>query len=878
MPRKKNLLPQDVYLPLKFPSLGVDEIKGFGDQRPGTCADAQNVRAFEPATDRVRGGSRPGLYKLFPDQANGDYPIQEVNHLVTSDAGPSTIDYGNIIYAKAAGSGFGFASSVDGSDVALTLNGFTVALAGYALACSTWGKDGYGYVAQVKTADGSTAIYKISAAGSIQWAIDLPAAYLPAAGSLRYVAGMAVCGPNLFVATTTSASTSGAIHRIRVSDGQFNPNWIVSDGNAAAVPSPNSINCLSSCGDRYLGMECCGTGSQNQGFRIYDATVVSHPTLPAALKYLAWGGTRQNNNTVVVSDSLSYFYVIASTTTLILKKVDLGGNLVWESSVAGTPTGLCFDHKGDGTTPMLVSVGPSTPSVRSHALGSGALIDSADPNTVTNWTGIDSDNQGTFTVYKNSVASNDITQISNTLDQPAGWPVTRANASHYGASVNKGSGVVTPPTTASRQIRALLVSKGKVFRFDGDGTVAVTNGDCFDPLAPNVFSAQNGQDLYFVDGKTYKYYKASTNAITAWTPTAGTLPLDAMLAKARLICLWRARLVLAGLPGIPQEWFMSKQGYPLDWDTGATDTGQQAISAVTSLAGLTGSFITCLVPFTDDEMIFGCDHEIWRMAGDPAMGGDLHLVTDKIGMAWGRAWAKDDKNQIYFMSNQAGIYKMSVGAIPIRISQQIERRLENLDLGDYVVRLMWSMKFQGLHVFITPKDLEVSGEHYFWEARTGAWQPVFFGNRGIDPFCVHEFDGDTANDRVVMIGGRDGCLRFEHQDATDDDGTEIESFVVIGPLVGRTAQDLFLSHLQAIMGTSSADVQYDIYTGDTAEEALADLTAPVETGVWNSGRNPVSPIHQAGHAIYVQISSSDRWTMETITACYRERGKIRARA
>lgn len=64
---------QETYLDAHFPLAGLETSAVF-DRQPTrntrygparTTAEAQNVRAFEAATDRARGGSRPGLSKYI---------------------------------------------------------------------------------------------------------------------------------------------------------------------------------------------------------------------------------------------------------------------------------------------------------------------------------------------------------------------------------------------------------------------------------------------------------------------------------------------------------------------------------------------------------------------------------------------------------------------------------------------------------------------------------------------------------------------------------------------------------------------------------------------------------------------------------------------
>ena len=51
-----------------FPVGGLSENYSFETQRPGTTVSAQNVRAYDAKSGRLRGGQRPGLKKYVSDQ------------------------------------------------------------------------------------------------------------------------------------------------------------------------------------------------------------------------------------------------------------------------------------------------------------------------------------------------------------------------------------------------------------------------------------------------------------------------------------------------------------------------------------------------------------------------------------------------------------------------------------------------------------------------------------------------------------------------------------------------------------------------------------------------------------------------------------------
>lgn len=83
--------PGEQFADLKFPLCGIDLSRAYGQQQPRPMADGsyggttpvgQNVRAYEPGTQRARGGQRPGLLKYILSQVSGQNPIQELNLVV----------------------------------------------------------------------------------------------------------------------------------------------------------------------------------------------------------------------------------------------------------------------------------------------------------------------------------------------------------------------------------------------------------------------------------------------------------------------------------------------------------------------------------------------------------------------------------------------------------------------------------------------------------------------------------------------------------------------------------------------------------------------------------------------------------------------------
>ncbi len=433
-------------------------------------------------------------------------------------------------------------------------------------------------------------------------------------------------------------------------------------------------------------------------------------------------------------------------------------------------------------------------------------------------------------------------------------------------------------TVSGRVILLVAVSDGDVAVNDGGPTWHTPTGgtNALSSSINVVRSAVNIMKLWFADGTNWKYYDPGDDTVHTWAATSGTLPVDSSGNKPRLICTWHGRTVLSGLIKDPQDWFMSYRGDPTNFNYApVSPTVDQSVAGNLAFQGLIPDMVTALMPFNDDVLVFGGDHTLWMMRGDPMAGGEIDLISDAIGAAWGIPWCKDPYGSLYFVSNRMGIYSLVPGQSPIRISQQLENLLANIDTGATLFRMIWDDRFQGLHVFCTPYAAAARAMHLFWDQRSGAWYTDVFDNNNHNPLCCLTYDGDHPNDRVALIGSWDGYVRQLEPAATDDDGTAIQSAVVIGPFVTPQMDEVLLNSLQALLVQYSGDVDFAVYVGTTAEIALSRPS--VASGTWSAGRNLNTYVRRSGHAVWVKIMSSNQWAMEHIRAYLRTTGKVRQR-
>ena len=201
-----------------------------------------------------------------------------------------------------------------------------------------------------------------------------------------------------------------------------------------------------------------------------------------------------------------------------------------------------------------------------------------------------------------------------------------------------------------------------------------------------------------------KIYDPAENTVEIWTAEAdkGQVPTG-----CKLICLYRDRLVLSGADQAPHLWYMARQGNPLDWEyfpEDPTDPGR-AVSGQSSDAGIIGDAVTALIPFKDDYLIFGCNHSIWMLKGDPATDGRIDAVSYTVGVLGAKSWCQGPKGEVYFMSPD-GLYVMVPGsyAAPKPLSpKKLPRRLKRINPETHECLLLWNDEEQGVHIYLTPK-------------------------------------------------------------------------------------------------------------------------------------------------------------------------------
>jgi hypothetical protein len=445
----------------------------------------------------------------------------------------------------------------------------------------------------------------------------------------------------------------------------------------------------------------------------------------------------------------------------------------------------------------------------------------------------------------------------------------------------KSFAVMTGVTLASYRRTNVIYSVGGNIYVGTLASFALATGgtsQLADTVRPGMASSTG--NAYFVDGFNIRKLIIQSQLMTTYAATAGTAPVNCQLA-----CMYRDRLVLAAPRDNPQNFFFSRIGTHTDWDYSQTDSAA-AFAGNASIAGRIGEPIVALMPFSDDVLLIGGDHNLWAMRGDPTDGGSIDLVSDAIGILGQYAFTKSPDGTIYF-AGTGGFYRMAPGGSP-------PENLSNGKWGDFFrqinrgtsyVNVNWDADKQGAYIFVVPVN-SGTATHLWYDGRTGGFWPIQFPNSH-GPLVGLVYDGDGATDRVTLLGGRAGFVQKLTETDKSDDGTAISSQLTFAPYLSSNITESILEWVDVILGepqTGFAGTDYNatvqVFAGSTVEQALSSPRL-TRTKTFTAPRRQFRWLNRTrGNAFLVKVSNSTlnkTWNLETIVGMVMDGGLVRRR-
>ncbi len=379
-----------------------------------------------------------------------------------------------------------------------------------------------------------------------------------------------------------------------------------------------------------------------------------------------------------------------------------------------------------------------------------------------------------------------------------------------------------------------------------------------------------------------------------WTRHPSTT--EGLPERAYIGCLYMGRIVLSGNPSDPNQWYMSRQNDPFDWDYGAADA-QTAIAGETGLAGKAGDIIRALIPYNDDYLFFGCASSIWVMQGDPAVGGTLQPLTNTTGIYSSTSWCFDDSGNLYFLGD-AGIYMCSVAegvSKPQNVTSVIIPRLKdelNLNHKTHRVMMAYDKKRHGILVAITYLPTG-ENQNYWVDSLTGGFFPEKY-QRECGAYSMIYYNADNENESALLMGNQDGNIRkFNDQRTYDEAYGDIAIYskcllpvIPAGQDSSRTGRMVDLTFVTA-GGCSdgsrrdSDKVQYKLYTGECPEDVIEkaeDQQPPLYSGeLVGAGKHHQVRKRLRGRSIGVLLENNELnkgWALEQAEIDIRQSGRV----
>jgi len=388
--------------------------------------------------------------------------------------------------------------------------------------------------------------------------------------------------------------------------------------------------------------------------------------------------------------------------------------------------------------------------------------------------------------------------------------------------------------------------------------------------------AMYGNKLYIADS-VLKRYDPLTGIVETIVASAGTIPTDQPIVAA-----YRDRIILGGEDHI---WYASRMGDPTDWSLADEMTDQaRAIAGQAAVAGGLSGVIKGIIPHLDRFLVIGTTSSLHVMQGDPSTGA-LTSISDTIGIMARNAWAKSPEGLLAFLSKD-GVYLWPIGSssYPTRFSEErVPEQLREIDPDTITISMAYDAIYRGFHLYLKPAAGD--GTHWWLDVESKAIWPILLQTTHQPDAIATHYTEDALP--LVILGCDDGYLRNYDNDVTDDDGSDIENHVILGPfrMAGNDTVDAMLTELQ---GSLSGTATWRVFAGknaeDVADEAVAAMDAIVAgtllaavkaVGSWTGGTNTNRRPRVRGPWCAILLSSTGQWAYESVVATTMRLGKIR---
>ncbi len=433
--------------------------------------------------------------------------------------------------------------------------------------------------------------------------------------------------------------------------------------------------------------------------------------------------------------------------------------------------------------------------------------------------------------------------------------LTKFNAGDFGATISDMIPVQVGSASGTEELLVVLVDSAFA-KVDSSGTKSTMSSG-----PASGFLVAGDQKVYAVASTGVTVLDPKTGSTASLSASAGSLP-----ASCTLGAVYRGRLFLAGYDNAI---YASKAGDFTNWSFGVdkSDT-RRAKPFQLANANIIGGQCTALVPYEDAFMLAATARTLWVIKGSPGLQGKLQQVSPHVGIVSSHAWCNTHSSVVFLAED--GVYQVQAdgGKLSSIGRDHIPDELLDVDTSTTTVSMGYDHDARGVHIYLVTSGTDV---HWFLDLQTQTFWPMEL-QAAHEPKAVCRYGGD------LLLAGSDGYVRSVG--GANDDGTAIESHVLVGPIrLGSSGGAGYLRELAGDIAAGSGAVNWRVILSDTAEGAAADGKAAIEAfqagssyssyvsydGSWAAGWNrPVFPRRQAVWAC-VWLQSVAKWGYESMT-------------
>jgi hypothetical protein len=445
---------------------------------------------------------------------------------------------------------------------------------------------------------------------------------------------------------------------------------------------------------------------------------------------------------------------------------------------------------------------------------------------------------------------------------------------HVLAVICDGNLFVVDGSTVTQMYAYLTTDDGNyVITDDGDRIIFNATVASVNPIGDNnsFQMAESNGKLYIADS-VLKRYNPLTGVVENVTGAPASQPL---------VCVYQHRVVLSGADHM---FYACAVGDDTDWSF-AKDMGNPGRAFAGHLGGNTiGEPIKAMVQYEDKALVLATNDGVWVIYGNFAgEGGRRACISPRIGVISPGGIAVAPGGTALMLARD-GLYSFVIGsdAPPQPFSDKaVPDDFLDIDPTTVTITMQYDYRSRGFHLFLTP-DHGV-GTHWWIDIVNHAMWPVKLSDDH-QPLCACELK--TSGFSNIILGCSDGYLRRFDDEAEDDDGTDVQSDLFLGPF-HTSREEGYEGQITEIVGAlaaESGEVTWRIVVGDSAEEAVdaadaalnGDRTTGVDSsGTWSAGQNRVEYPRARGAWVVIWLSSTKPWAFESMTAWMKKLGRIR---